>query len=64
MLGRHPDCGTKTWTPFDRALDAKGGLPLIVLDHASRDVWGDIDGGRRLARVAQRRQARAYGVVG
>ena len=44
MLGRHPDCGTKTWTPFDRALDAKGGLQLIVLDHASRDVWGDIDG--------------------
>lgn len=26
------------------ALDAKGGLQLIVLDHASRDVWGDIDG--------------------
>jgi len=25
-------------------LDAKGGLQLIVLDHASRDVWGDIDG--------------------
>lgn len=24
--------------------DAKGGLQLIVLDHASRDVWGDIDG--------------------
>lgn len=26
------------------ALDAKGGLQFIVLDHASRDVWGDIDG--------------------
>ena len=26
------------------ALDAKGGLQLIVLDHASRDVWGNIDG--------------------
>ncbi|MBP7048350.1 DUF3732 domain-containing protein [Thauera sp.] len=26
------------------ALDAKGGLQLIVLDHASRDVWGDING--------------------
>ncbi|WP_068635365.1 DUF3732 domain-containing protein [Thauera butanivorans] len=26
------------------ALDTKGGLQLIVLDHASRDVWGDIDG--------------------
>lgn len=26
------------------ALDVKGGLQLIVLDHASRDVWGDIDG--------------------
>lgn len=26
------------------ALDAKGRLQLIVLDHASRDVWGDIDG--------------------
>lgn len=26
------------------ALDAKGALQLIVLDHASRDVWGDIDG--------------------
>lgn len=26
------------------ALDAKGGLPLIVLGHAPRDVWGDIDG--------------------
>jgi hypothetical protein len=25
-------------------LDAKGGLQLIVLDHASHDVWGDIDG--------------------
>lgn len=24
--------------------DAKGGLQLIVLDHASQDVWGDIDG--------------------
>jgi hypothetical protein len=24
--------------------DAKGGLQLIVLDHASHDVWGDIDG--------------------
>lgn len=26
------------------ALDAKGDLQLIVLDHASGDVWGDIDG--------------------
>lgn len=26
------------------ALDAQGGLQLIVLDHASRDVWGNIDG--------------------
>jgi len=26
------------------ALGAKGALQLIVLDHASRDVWGDIDG--------------------
>ena len=26
------------------ALDTKGDLQLIVLDHASRDVWGDIDG--------------------
>ncbi|RQS48540.1 DUF3732 domain-containing protein [Burkholderia sp. Bp8989] len=26
------------------ALNANGGLQLIVLDHASRDVWGDIDG--------------------
>jgi hypothetical protein len=25
-------------------LDAKGGLQLVVLDHASRDVWGEIDG--------------------
>lgn len=25
-------------------LDANGGLQLIVLDHASRDVWGGIDG--------------------
>jgi hypothetical protein len=25
-------------------LDSKGGLQLIVLDHASGDVWGDIDG--------------------
>lgn len=24
--------------------DAKGGFQLIVLDHASHDVWGDIDG--------------------
>jgi uncharacterized protein DUF3732 len=24
--------------------DAKGGMQLIVLDHASHDVWGDIDG--------------------
>jgi hypothetical protein len=24
--------------------DATGGLQLIVLDHASHDVWGDIDG--------------------
>lgn len=24
--------------------DAKGGLQLIVLDHASRDVWGEING--------------------
>lgn len=24
--------------------DANGGLQLIVLDHASHDVWGDIDG--------------------
>ncbi len=24
--------------------DAKGGLQIIVLDHASHDVWGDIDG--------------------
>lgn len=26
------------------ALDAKGSLQLIVLDHAARDVWGGIDG--------------------
>jgi hypothetical protein len=26
------------------ALGTKGALQLIVLDHASRDVWGDIDG--------------------
>lgn len=26
------------------ALDAKGNLQLIVLDHADRDVWGGIDG--------------------
>ena len=26
------------------AMGARGGLQLIVLDHASRDVWGDIDG--------------------
>ncbi len=25
-------------------LGTKGALQLIVLDHASRDVWGDIDG--------------------
>jgi hypothetical protein len=24
--------------------DAKGGLQLIVLDHASHGIWGDIDG--------------------
>jgi hypothetical protein len=26
------------------ALKAKGKLQLIVLDHASRDVWGDVEG--------------------
>jgi hypothetical protein len=26
------------------ALAAKGSLQLLVLDHASHDVWGDIDG--------------------
>jgi len=25
-------------------LDARGGLQLIVLDHASREVWGDLNG--------------------
>jgi hypothetical protein len=25
-------------------LSARGRLQLIVLDHASRDVWGDVEG--------------------